>query len=127
MALTRPYILSAAAATAGAERRRHPRYASRSDTCCSLFDDRTGEHCYPRVRDLSVTGVSLAIDRRIDPGRTVAVRLYRPGSDVVCEVTIRVVYAIQQMDGSFVLGAAFTDELNDAQVRSLSDTLAGPC
>jgi hypothetical protein len=87
----------------------------RADVIAHLLDT---ERCPAHVLDLSKVGICLLCDRRVNPGDVVAVSLHHIPRQFACEVPVRVVFAAECQE-AFLLGAAFTRQLTDAEMAGL--------
>ena len=100
------------------ERRHFPRYQIHHGKRAQLVAHLDGEPWPAHVLDLSKGGLSLLFDRRVKPGEVVALSLHHIPRRFVCELLVRVVFAAESL-GAFLLGAAFTRELTDAEMAGL--------
>jgi hypothetical protein len=71
------------------------------------------------IRDLSVSGISLILDRSVDPTSTPIVDLFNAASNYPCRQPLRVIHVQQQPDGRFLFGGAFTRVLGHVEVKEL--------
>jgi hypothetical protein len=90
------------------ERRHFPDLVARLD----------GEHWPASVLDLSKWGVSLLFNRRLKPGDVVLLSLHHIPRRFVCELPVRIILAAE-VQGAFLLGAAFTRQLTDQEIAGL--------
>jgi hypothetical protein len=85
--------------------------------------------CYPtgsgllerrqaRVRNVSRTGIGLAVDRSWPPDTRLMVEL--PIEEGVRPVRCRVVHSTLQIGGTFLVGCVFEIALTDAEVQALT-------
>jgi hypothetical protein len=74
------------------------------------------------VRNISATGISLLVNRALDPETILYVELCRPSRFWFCEVPVRVVYTVQHPEGEYIVGGAFMRELTDDEVKGLLGT-----
>jgi hypothetical protein len=72
-----------------------------------------------RVRDISATGIGILCERVFDAGRLLKVELQSPDGSTACTLSVCVVRAVQQPDGSWLVGAAFTEPLAESELRRL--------
>jgi hypothetical protein len=70
------------------------------------------------VVDLSKGGVCLFCDHHLNPGEVVTLSLHHIPHRFVCELPVRLVLAVECL-GAYLLGAAFTRELTDAEMAGL--------
>jgi hypothetical protein len=72
------------------------------------------------VHAISATGISLALDRRLDVGTELELDLYSIPWHFRCTLPLRVVSTVAQPNGVFLTGGTFTRALNDDEKRSLT-------
>jgi hypothetical protein len=99
----------------GEAHRRPARLTIRHDLVATL----RGAIWPERVHTLSATGISLALDRRMDAGTEVSLNLYHIPRDFSCTLPLRVISTIEHPDGLYITGGAFTRELSDEEKRRL--------
>jgi len=101
------------------ERRQFPRYqihhGNRPHLVAHLLD---AEWWPAQVLDLSKGGISLFCDRRVNPGEVVTLSLHHIPHRFSRELSVRIVLAAEFL-GAFLLGAEFTRELTDEEMRGL--------
>lgn len=76
-------------------------------------------YCRAGVRNISPEGLSLVLNRRIEPGSVVSVDVYNKARRYSCQVPLRVVYVLEHPGGDYILGGAFARELSDDEVQGL--------
>ncbi len=103
----------------GAERRSTTRYTPGPSLCGHLVDNKGSVIIPDEIRDLSAGGISLVLNRPIDPASNPTVDLFNASQNVACRQPLRVVHVRQQPNGQFLLGAAFTRVLGIVEVRDL--------
>jgi hypothetical protein len=98
------------------ERRASIRYYFRaSQPAASLTEDR-----WPaRIRDISATGIGLICHRSFDPGRLIKIELQLPGTEQTRLLSACVVRSVPQSDGTWLVGAAFTEPLSPGELQQL--------
>lgn len=99
------------------DRRRHERHAFSLRTT-HLRAEVEGFQGRLRVGDVSLGGVNLVLSDRFPPGSLITVRFHIVGRQEPVERQARVVYVMPQANG-FTLGAAFTTELTDDELKVL--------
>ncbi len=72
-----------------------------------------------QVRNVSATGLSILVDRALTPEQVLRVELYRPSRFWSGEIPMRVVYSQSYPDGEYIVGGAFTRELNGDELQAL--------
>lgn len=72
-----------------------------------------------RVRDLSTTGVGLLCTRREEPGTFLAVELQSGDRSLRYTLPVRVVHALAQPNGRYLLGCEFVRALSEEELQSL--------
>ncbi len=100
-----------------AERRRAPRYPCALDAACQPVSGRAGHSWTAQVKNLSTSGVGLVLDRRFERGTILVLDLQGPGGDLARTVLARVVHVTPQGEKGWLLGCAFTSELDDDDLR----------
>jgi hypothetical protein len=78
-----------------------------------------GDHCTGGIGNLSATGVSLLVDRRLEPGSLVALELNSAGGTFTCILLAWVVHTTLSQEGGFVTGCNFTQEVGEDELRAL--------
>lgn len=71
-----------------------------------------------KILDISVTGVSLLVERRYENGALVAVELANPDEGITLLQLIRVVHVKELTPTNFVLGGSFTSKLSGEEVQA---------
>jgi hypothetical protein len=108
----------------GAERRASVRYPCSeenfsSDNSCRPITARKNEAWAATVRDLSTGGVGIVVNRRFEPGTLLSVELQDSEQTVNRNLLVRVVRVLEQGEGRWLLGCAFTNKLSDADLLTL--------
>ena len=104
----------------GAERRAAPRHASTLVLTCYPAGAGLGERRRARVRNVSRTGIGLAIDRRWDPGTTLVLEMPAEGEGPVRTLQVQVVHNTPQLGGLILVGCTFQAPLSDADLQALA-------
>ncbi|HXG10762.1 MAG TPA: PilZ domain-containing protein [Gemmataceae bacterium] len=100
------------------ERRARVRYPVDLDTSFRSLGQSKDEGSMARVWDISTLGISLLLDRRIEPGTTLVVELTkRPAISRV--LLSRVKHATEHQNGSWVIGCEFIGALTDSELQAL--------
>jgi hypothetical protein len=100
------------------ERRRAPRYPCDLQTTCRPLAGRDGASWAARVVNISRSGIGLAVSRRFEPGALLTVELEDPRRTVSRSVLARVVHARPHADYGWLLGCAFSGELDDDELAA---------
>ncbi len=108
-------------ATAEADRRGSTRYLCNLDLSYCLNATVEGEQGAARVRNISVGGISLVVDRAIEPGTRLTLQLENSQRRYSRRVDVRVTYCIEHPSGEWILGCAFLHKLTTADLRALLD------
>jgi hypothetical protein len=103
----------------GAERRAALRYGISLETSGRLIASLEGEPLPLRVRNLSVAGISLVVPRRLDSDTILDLQLLNRPQMFLCQVQVRITYAVEHPSGDWILGGAFTRPLTEEEVRLL--------
>jgi hypothetical protein len=72
------------------------------------------------VHAISATGISLALDRRLDVGTEMDLDLYSIPWHFRCTLPLRVVSTVAQPNGVFLTRGTFTRALSDDEKHSLT-------
>jgi hypothetical protein len=105
--------------TPAIERRRAMRYACNLEVSTKLIAQVDGDTWPAKVRNISVSGISLIVGHRLDLETLVNVELYNKSRKFLCQVPLRILYVLEKRDGSFIIGAAFTRELSQEELQGL--------
>lgn len=103
----------------GADRRRATRYPCNLETANHLIAQLEGDVWPARVRNVSVTGISLVLARRVEPETVVNLELFNKVHHFYCKLPLRVVYILERADGTFMLGGAFSRDLTNEELQGL--------
>jgi hypothetical protein len=77
-----------------------------------------GESSAAKVHNISVTGISLILQRWIKPGTVLLIKLQTPSQRLSRPLPVRVMHATQQADG-WLIGCAFVRRLRDEDLQTL--------
>ncbi len=99
-----------------AERRRAARRQPAHDTVCRLTDGDGADLGCGLVWNLSTTGISMLLSRRLEPGTVVGVELTNGAGDAV-SVEVSVVHLSRLRTGDYVLGGQFGRALGEGELR----------
>ncbi len=72
-----------------------------------------------RVRNISAGGISLVVHREVVTDTLLVVQLLNRPQMFLCDVQVRVTYAVEHPSGDWIVGGAFTRKLSDDELRSL--------
>lgn len=103
----------------GAERRASIRYGISLDTSPRLLASVEGDSTPARVRNISAGGISLVVHRNVEIDTVLDLQLLNRPQMFLCQVSVRITYAVEHPSGDFILGGAFTRRLEDQELRSL--------
>jgi hypothetical protein len=95
-----------------AERRRDERFASDRQTACQPLSGRGDAAWTATVRNISRTGIALALSRRFERGTLLSVQLDSPAGTGARRMFARVVHVRAEADGNWVMGCAFAGQLD---------------
>jgi PilZ domain len=102
---------SEAAPTAVADDRRLWIRIATDLTCAVQLGSKPGnDRILARLRDVSLAGANLIVDRRVEPGQMLSLEFLPPSDDVRTALAC-VVRAVAQSDGTWALGCVFAREL----------------
>lgn len=102
----------------GGERRAAPRHTSSLKLACYPTGSGLLERRQARVRNVSRTGIGLAVDRTWPSGTNLMLEV--PSEEGVKPVRARVIHSTMQMGGTYLVGCVFENALTDAEVQALS-------
>lgn len=106
--------------TPGEDRRARIRHPSELETYCQPGIGRLeGFWWMARLRDISRTGLGLVVPRRFEPGTILTAELQKLSEDFSCTLRVRVIHAVPQDDGSWLLGCSLVDEMTEDQLKAL--------
>lgn len=102
------------------ERRQSFRY------CCKLRAARTGAEVVAfkparlaRVVNISKGGIAIHLSDNFPAGTILTIRLYAALNQPISpEMDVQVAHGAQEINGTWVLGAAFTQELTDVELQT---------
>jgi hypothetical protein len=72
-----------------------------------------------RIPNISASGMSLVLDRKLEPGTVATADLFNITREYPCQVSLCVAYAIEQADGSVVHGCSFRRPLHNVELWGL--------
>jgi hypothetical protein len=80
---------------------------------------KSGESRVASVHDISETGISLRLKRRINPGTVLVLRLQHKDGALSRPLSVRVMHATHQPDGDWLTGCMFIRMLSSEELRTL--------
>ncbi len=92
---------------AEADRRAAVRHPCSLDKACRLIATVDGDRYPAMILNLSTGGIGLLIGRHYDPGSVLAVGLFNTEQSFSCTLLLRVMYAVAQESGTWMIGGAF--------------------
>jgi hypothetical protein len=101
------------------DRRAAIRFHCDFDITCAPFPDGDEVFWSARVRDISLTGIGLLVDRYIEPETVLAVQLQGDESIESYTVLVQVMNTRQEADNQWLLGCAFARSLSNQEVSAL--------
>ncbi len=102
-----------------ADRRESFRYGISLETSVRLMAAVEGDNTPVRVRNISAGGISLVINRGVDPDTLLNVELLNRPNMFLCKVQVRVTYVVEHPTGDWIIGGAFVRKLSHEELRSL--------
>lgn len=102
----------------GLERRVAPRFPINLTTSCRLMASSSDRNLNVRVRNISVTGVSLVVTRPVDPGSILKIELRSVARNVTQPLRVHVVYCIEHPCGELIVGGRFAEPLSQDELRA---------
>lgn len=103
----------------GEERRRDTRFPIDVNASSRLIVIIEGNAGPVQVRNLSIGGIGLVLDRGYDIGTLINLQLLKRPSMVPCKVEVRVTYVMEHPCGEWVLGGAFNRKLTEPELQAL--------
>lgn len=100
------------------DRRTAPRVPSSLKITCYPVGGGLSERRQARIRNVSRTGIGLAVDRAWQSGVVLILEL--PGEEGAKAVRARVVHSTPLMSGTYLVGCNFESALTDTEVQSLT-------
>lgn len=104
------------AAPADIERRVSTRYPCSLTTSCRLIASVRGSTLPARVRNLSVGGISLVVNRHFESGSVLTIELKSLKRDFACTLELTVCYCVDHPNGESILGGRFLRTLDDDEL-----------
>jgi hypothetical protein len=117
--MRRPEMREADQRLQGAERQAWVRYPRRLLTLWGLFSSRPQNAWMAEVRDVSQTGLGLAINHPFPPTTVLTVRLLTSGYQYSRAMLVRVKHRAPQPNGAWLIGYTFMVKLEEAELRGL--------
>jgi hypothetical protein len=100
-------------------RRNSVRYRSNLATLGQLFFPDSGATQEVWVHNLSEGGIGLNLDRPLEQGTNVVIRLKGTSESLMLQLPARVIHATQEVDGSWRIGCAFETKLGAEELEML--------
>jgi hypothetical protein len=101
------------------ERRRAYRYQCGLESSYDLVAQLEADRSLARVRNISASGISLVLVRRVEPDAVLNVELYNKGRRFYAQVPLRILYVLEHPEGDFLAGGAFVRELTHQEIQGL--------
>jgi hypothetical protein len=101
------------------ERRASVRYACDLETSWRVYGTRTGDWWTVSVQDISVAGIGLISNFRLNSGTILVVKLQSTNQSFSRPLLARVSRATVQSDGKWVIGCSFVRKLSDDELQAL--------
>jgi hypothetical protein len=102
-----------------ANRRESIRYNINLETSCLLIAALEGDPMPVRVRNISAGGVSLVLNRGVEPDTMLTIQLLNRPRMFFCKVDVKITYIVEHPSGDWILGGSFARRLTDEELRSL--------
>lgn len=103
----------------GHERRAAVRQRFDWDVACELTSYGVGERWTAQVRDISVEGLGLVLDRAFESGTVLEVELASRDGTLAYTVVARVSHSRPLDAGRWLVGCSFVGRVNDDELRDL--------
>jgi PilZ domain len=101
----------------GLERRVAPRFPLNLTTSCRLNASSSDRALNVRVRNISVTGISLVVARVVESGDVLLIELRSVARNVTRPLKVHVVYCIEHPCGEMIVGGRFAEPLSSEELR----------
>jgi hypothetical protein len=101
------------------KRRASVRYRSNLATLGQMFFPDKGETEEVWVHNLSETGIGVNLDRSLEAGANVVLRLKGTADFIMLQLSARVVHSTQEVDGSWRIGCEFEKKLTADELETL--------
>jgi serine/threonine protein kinase len=101
------------------DRRSMVRYDSRKEVECLFIEGSKQCACLARVQDVSASGIGLIFSRPFEPGTLLSIELPRIDLKPIRTLFASVVQAHEHPPAKWIVGCAFSQELNDSDLRAL--------
>jgi PilZ domain len=108
------------AATGGGatpDRRLVLRFRSQKDVTCLMVA--TNERVPGRLRDVSINGVGIIINRRLARGAALMIETKAPDNSSALSLSARVVHSTMVSQGVWLVGCTFTSSLSEQELPAL--------
>jgi hypothetical protein len=105
--------------SAGSDRRAWVRHPCDLDSACQPLAGARGLQWPGKVRNLSGGGIAVRLARRFEAGTVLAIDVQGRDESTVQTLLARVIHVLLQNDGSWLLGCAFTNSLNEDDLKAL--------
>jgi hypothetical protein len=103
----------------GAERRAWIRYPRRLLTMWQLFGSRQEESWNASLRDISLTGLGLVVNRSFPPGTVLTIRVQTGSRKCSRTMLVRVKHCAAQPNGDWHVGCSFVVKLKEEELAEL--------
>jgi hypothetical protein len=101
----------------GPENRQSERFPCRLETICHLTAAGKKGSFAGRIVDISTGGIGLVLNRAVDPGARITVRLHTSGPPR--DLSMQVVHVTELAPGCWLMGGAFTEHFDLQELRAL--------
>ena len=101
-----------------ADRRGAVRYAATGRVSCHPAGSRPGEHWIGKLRDISRTGIGLALPRRWERGTILLLDLEPPGEGGPRTLCACVIHTKAQSEVGFLVGCAHSGDLTEEELQA---------
>lgn len=101
----------------GIERRVATRHPCNLMTSCRILAAVRGAAAPLRVRNISVSGISLVVGRHLDAGELLTIELKHTTRNATRTLQVRVVYCIEHPSGESIVGGRFAQALTPEELK----------
>jgi serine/threonine protein kinase len=112
-------VASSGVASSGIERRASVRYESKVAGWCAAVGGRYDKGWKAYVKDISITGIGLLVNRRFEPNATLFIEVEAAEGEPGPTFMVRVVRAQEVGGGQWLVGGMFGRQIDEDDVKSL--------
>ncbi len=96
------------AVSSESDRRQSVRYLPRPENAYLLVAEAGDKVCPAKVYNVSALGIAIQVSRRFEPGTLLTIDVQSTAGVAPQTLLMRVTHVVEQGDGTFIVGGAFT-------------------